>query len=230
MTKNTALVEKQSHLKEAEVASPTRRKFLGYAGATSGIFLFAAACKKNEDSGIDLGSGDTGILNYAFALEQMETAFYELVLASPNNGLSASEIILFKDIRDHEKAHREFLKNVLGSNAIPALEVDFSSINFSSRDSIVNTAKTFEDTGVSAYNGAGRLLADATNLALAGKIVSVEGRQAAYLRDIINNGSFADNTVVDAMGLDMARTPKEVLSLVAPYIKTKINASNLPTS
>jgi hypothetical protein len=227
MTKNTASSMAE---KEAEIASMSRRKFLGFAGATSSVFLVAAGCKKNNDSGIDLGSGDIGILNYAYALEQLEAAFYTQVVASANTGLSASEMSLFKDIRDHEVAHREFFKAALSGNAIPGLDVDFSSINFASRDSILATAKAFEDLGVSAYNGAGRLLQSADYLTLAGKIVSVEARHAAYIRDIISNGTFADSTVVDASGLDVVRTPNEVLSIAGTYIKTHINASNLPTS
>ena len=31
----------------------------------------------------DLGSGDIGILNYAYALEQLEAAFYTMVIDSP---------------------------------------------------------------------------------------------------------------------------------------------------
>jgi hypothetical protein len=31
------------------------------------------------------------------------------------------------------------------------------------------------------------------------------------------------------MGLDKSRTPAEVLSIAGAYIKTKINASNLPS-
>lgn len=192
----------------------------------------AAACKKDDvnDNGVNLGSNDTGILNYAYALEQLEAAFYTKIFEAPYSGITASESALLADIRDHEIAHREFFKTALGSNAIPALMVDFSSINFSSRDSVLGAAKTFEDLGVTAYNGAGMLLTSPDNLLLAGKIVSVEARHAAYIRDLISNGSFADNTALDANGLDMARTPNEVLMLAATYIKTKINASNLPTS
>jgi hypothetical protein len=117
----------------------------------------------------------------------------------------------------------------LGANAIVALEVDFSSINFASRDSVLGTAKAFEDLGVSAYNGAGKLITNPDYLVLAGKIVSVEARHAAYIRDQIINGTFADNTILDANGLDKSRTPPEVLAIAGVYIKTKINASNLPS-
>lgn len=231
MTNRKASLEPMSANNDSGLPSVSRRKFLGYAGATSGLLLVGAACKKNDnDEGVNLGSGDTGILNYAYALEQLEAAFYTQVVATSTNGLSATEMALFRDIRDHEIAHREFFKNALGGNAIPALQVNFSSINFSSRDSILATAKAFEDLGVSAYNGAGRLLQSADFLVLAGKIVSVEARHAAYIRDVISNGSFANSEVVDAMGLDVSRTPSQVLTIASPFIATKINASNLPTT
>jgi hypothetical protein len=209
----------------------SRRNFIGLAGA-AGIAGVLVACSKNEstemNAGVNLGSGDIGILNYAYALEQLEAAFYIQVAASPYAGISSLESSYFNDIRDHEIAHREFFKKALGSNAIQNLEPDFSSINFNSRDSVLRTAKSFEDLGVSAYNGAGKLLTNPTYLLLAGKIVSVEARHAAAIRDLINNNSIADSTVIDMNGLEKSRTPSEVLAIAGSYIKTKINASNLP--
>lgn len=218
-----------------KIAALSRRKFLGYAGAATGLMVTLAACSKESvqnitvGEGVDLGSGDIGILNYAYALEQLEAAFYTKVVMSKYANISAMESSLLTDIRDHEIAHREFFKNALGTMAIPALEVDFSTIDFTSRTSVLATAKAFEDLGVSAYNGAGRLIMNADYLVLAGKIVSVEARHAAVLRDLISNGSFADDTIVDAMGLDAARKPLDVLAIAGAYIKTKIDASHLPT-
>jgi rubrerythrin len=169
-------------------------------------------------------------LNYAYALEQLEAAFYTQVAANPYSGISSSELALLSDIRDHEIAHREFFKAALGANAIPGLEVDFSSINFSDRNSVLSTAKAFEDLGVSAYNGAGKLIVTADYLVLAGKIVSVEARHAGYIRDLLNPGSFADGTVVDGNGLDLSREPMAVLDIAKVYLKSKLNADNLPTS
>lgn len=220
---------------DAALAAVSRRKFLGFAGAASGLVLVAAGCKKEDIAsngtldGVDLGSGDTGILNYAYALEQLEAAFYTQVIMSQFSGISARETELLTDIRDHEIAHREFFKTALAGTAIIDLEFDFSTIDFGSRDSVLGTAKAFEDLGVSAYNGAGRLIENADYLVLAGKIVSVEARHAAWIRDVINIGSFADETVIDMNGLDVTRKPTEVLEIAKTYIKTVIDASKLPT-
>jgi len=227
------LLHKESGILTAKLQ---RRSFLQYAGAgAAGIALIAAGCKKDNETsgahtGVDLGTGDVGILNYAYALEQLEAAFYTAVVQSPYSGISAYELSLLTDIRDHEIAHREFFKKALGSSAIIGLTVDFTSINFSVRDNVLATAKAFEDLGVSAYNGAGNLIKSADYLLLAGKIVSVEARHAALIRDLISNGSFADSTVIDLNGLDKARAPKDVLAIAQTYVKTTINGSNLPTA
>lgn len=212
-----------------DYANVSRRKFLSYAGAVSGLAAVATiACKKSNDSNsVSVGSGDTGILNYAYALEQLEAAFYTQVAANASftSIFSTDEQALLSSIRDHEIAHREFFKAALSTSAIAALEVDFSSINFSDRTSVLTTAKAFEDLGVSAYNGAGSLITNGDYLVLAGKIVSVEARHAAYIRDLISNGTFADST--DVNGMDTAMTPNDVVATANVYLKTKISASGL---
>jgi hypothetical protein len=231
------LIKSKNDVQDVTLQRPlARRSFFRYAGASTAIVALAGinGCHKDNSpspgGGVDLGSGDIGILNYAYSLEQLEAAFYMKVIMSPYSGMSAMEKSLITDIRDHEIAHREFFKSALKSKAIAALEVDFSSIDFGSRDSVLATAKAFEDLGVSAYNGAGSLLTTPDYLVLAGKIVSVEARHAAYIRDLVNAGSFAGNDVVDANGLDMSRKPADVLKIAGKYIKTKIDASHLPTN
>lgn len=214
-----------------------RRNFLATLGIGASAAAVFAACNKDDDDNnpqppgsIDLGRGDVGILNYAYALEQLESAFYARIVATPYSGIASGELALLTDISLHEKAHAEFFKAALGSNAIPALTVNFSAIDFTSRTSVLATAKAFEDLGVSAYNGAGKLIASADYLLLAGKIVSVEARHAAYIRDLISNGTFADSTTVDANGLDMAKAPSEVLNVAKDYLTSVLWGGNLPTS
>src|ERR1700709_493163 len=99
-----------------------RRSFLRYAGAgVAGMGLLATAASCHKDHGVDpngttdVGSGDLGILNYAYALEQLEAAFYTQVVKTPYAGISAYEKASLTDIRDHEIAHREFFKAALGA-------------------------------------------------------------------------------------------------------------------
>lgn len=228
---------------EGKKAMPNiqRRNFLKYLGMGATLVTtasLAAGCSKNDDNGgmgnngVSLGSGDVAVLNYAYALEQLEAAFYTQVVLSPYAGISDTELDFFKDIRNHEIGHREFFKAALSTNAIAGLEVDFSSIDFTKRESVLATAKAFEDLGVSAYNGAGQYISSSATglvyLGLAGKIVSVEARHAAYIRDLIAPGSFAANDVVDANGLDKTRTPIEVFTIAKTYIKTSIDTTTLP--
>lgn len=211
----------------------SRRRMLRWSGAGAAGIVISGVVLPNFGIGAalaaDLGEGDVGVLNYAYALEQLEAAFYTAVIDSPYADISDDELSLLTDIRDHEVEHREFLKEALGDDAIPGLEVDFSAVDFTSRDSVLNTAKTFEDLGVGAYNGAGKLIENPDYLLAAGKIVSVEARHAAAIRDLLQEWSvsFAGPDVVDENGLDVAYEPAEVLPLADPFITTEVTAMSL---
>jgi hypothetical protein len=229
----------------------TRRDFLraaGLAGVTLSIGGALAACAEPTTGALTPGaasfavvngnditldfSSDIDVLNYAYALEQLEAAFYIQVVATPGFGsrFAANEQRILVDLRDHEIVHREFLRTALGGNAIPDLTVDFSSIDFTSRMSVLTTARTFEDLGVGAYNGSGRYLNNPDFLTVAGKIVSVEARHAAAIRDILDKddgvraesepNSFAPSN------LDPAHTPSFVLSQADPFIVQNITVIN----
>jgi hypothetical protein len=222
-------------LTESTKSGVSRRRFLGYVGATSALLATAASCKKSDggstnSSGVNLGSGDIGILNYAYSLEQLEAAFYSQIVLTPYAGISSNELAYMTDVRNHEVAHREFFKAALGTMAIQGLTPVFTTIDFTSRTSVLATAKAFEDLGVTAYNGAGQLLVSPDYLTLAGKIVSVEARHAATIRDLIAGNTFADNTALDMNALDGARTPAQVYAIAHVYVKETINYSNLPTA
>ena len=85
-----------------------------------------------------IGSGDVGILNYAYALEQLEAAFYTQVAASFYAGITTEEQQILTDIKNHEVIHRDYLKAALGSQAIADLSVDFSSIDFAGRTNVLD--------------------------------------------------------------------------------------------
>lgn len=232
----------------ARLAQPTRRRtFLKWSGVS--VAVAVAGCSDRDSTplgpgqgsteshdgdehAVDLGDGDGAVLNYAYALEQLEADFYIQVVAAGT--LMGEEAEIMDDIRAHEVVHRDYLAAAipaLGFNPIPELEFIFESVDFSSRDSILTTARIFEDLGVSAYNGAAQLIENVAVLGVAGKIVSVEARHASVIRQLImpNSGFFAarvdqfgDRAVVNEQGLDVVRLPAMVLEAAAPFFAAPI--------
>lgn len=227
-----------------------RRDFLKWSGAGALAAVGLAACSDDTDvrsitevitetdtvtvnpppetfPSVTLNfANDFGVLNYAYALEQLEAGFYTAVVADSDfaTTFSASEQRVLTDLRDHEIIHREFFKVALGTNAIPALTFNLSAVNLKSRLSVLNAAQTFEDLGVGAYNGAAKFLSSADLLTIAGKIVSVEARHAAAIRDILapRSGNFAPQA------FDPALSPAMVLGAAGPFVRNQITLTNVP--
>lgn len=216
------------------IGPSTRRQFLQRAATGAAIVAIPSALSGCHVLGavgrpkLDFGD-DFGVLNYAYALETLEAKFYQTIVKSPPRDLRPGEFEILRDIGAHEVQHRRFFKRALGVLRIKIPEIDLSSIDFSRRDSVLAQAKIFEDTGVAGYNGAGKRLKLAEFLTIAGKIVSVEARHAATIRDMINPGSraFAGDDVVDEMGRDRALEPLEVLSMVQPFFKSRLAIAGL---
>lgn len=208
-----------------------RRNFLKLSGvgiAMAGLTLIG--CDDNEfdfmqNSVFDLGKGDVGVLNYAYALEQLEADFYTKVVNNFYSGISSAEKEIFTDLYHHEVIHRDFFKAAISgatSNVLPTLEFQYPNVNFNDRSSVLATAKALEDTGVAAYNGAGKYITNADYLVIAGKIVSVEARHASAIRNLINPGSadFSGDDVINSNGLDLAKEPKDIVMTAGGFIKT----------
>lgn len=223
-----------------------RRSFLRYSGAGLAVGgLLLAGCSDDDDdidpnaNLIDVGSGDTGILNYAYALEQLEAAFYaQVVMAGSgtyfnSSSTSNAEKAIFNDLKDHEAIHAAFFKAALGSAAIKGLTPDFSGIDFTQRTTaagstkmgVLNAAMAFEDLGVAAYNGAGRFITSNDYLTLAGKIVSVEARHAAVIRELLTVNTFVANDVVN---LDASSTNNGAPGAAGAVIGTGLERSKRP--
>lgn len=207
---------------------PSRRSFLKLAGL-GGAVIVAAGCDSDDPdpdpAAVVLDFSDAfGVLNYAYALEQLEAAFYTQVINDPYDGITDDERSVLTDLRDHEIAHREFFRAKipqLGGTAIPGLTPDFSTIDFTSRASVLTTARTFEDLGVGAYNGVAARVEMVNPLVNAGEIVSVEARHAAAIRDLLDPLSFAPNA------FDPAIEPADVLAAAQPFIMTTITTRGL---
>ncbi|MGV3558387.1 ferritin-like domain-containing protein [Larkinella arboricola] len=181
------------------------------------------------DGSIDLGDGDIGITNIAYALEQLEVAYYTMAY-DRSAGWSEMDRRVIRELRDHELVHRELLKALLGPYAIPELEFNFSTVDFNNRNAVFDAAQKFETVGTGAYNGSSKFVQDLELLKLAGKIVSIEARHATLARHMIQPESrFAvAHELIDNGGLDVAYFPDEVLMKAQPFIKQKLSGSKLP--
>ncbi len=254
LTDKNFIMKNEVKIQEVNPILDSRRSFLKLSGltmVTAGLVLAGCSDNDNDDmqdnslpgikNGIfDLGSGDFGVLTYAYALEQLEADFYTKVVNSSNfnTTFNDTEREVLTDLYHHEVVHRDFFKAALtlalpdpGTQLLPSLAFNYGSLNFNSRNEVLATAKALEDTGVAAYNGAGKLIKSADYLLLAGKIVSVEARHASAIRSLINPNSkdFAGDDIVSAStGLDAASNPSKILPIAGGFITTKFTAKYLP--
>lgn len=154
--------------------------------------------------------GDVEIVNFALTLEYLETAFYTKALEL---GLSTDVKKLAKLIQDDESQHVDALTaTVRKLGGTPAKKPEFT---FPDKDekSFLKLAQVLEDTGVSAYNGAGPAIKSKEVLGAAGSIVQVEARHAAAIR--LQNGR-----VPAPAAFDKALTTDQVLAAVKPFIQS----------
>src|SRR4051812_20018881 len=123
---------------------------------------------------------DRAILNFALLLEYLKESFYKEAVAE---AALTGELKQFAEIAgDHERAHADALRQVLGPHARARPQFHFGS-RTRNRQKFQATAVALEDLAVAAYNAqAANLTKEA--LALAIKIVSVEGRHAAWIRAV----------------------------------------------
>ena len=159
-------------------------------------------------------SGDVEILNFALTLEYLEAAYYEEAL-SKVSGLSGDAKALAQEIGANENEHVDALTAAvkdLGGKPAAVPKVDFGNA-FSNEKSFLKLAQTFEDTGVSAYNGAAPQIQSKEVLGSAGAIVQVEARHAAAIRSL-NGEPIADG------GFDKALKMEQVLKAVQPFVQS----------
>ncbi len=155
-------------------------------------------------------SGDVGILNFALTLEYLEAAFYKeaKTRAKASGDLKSLIDLVGRDEEEHVGALTETIKK-LGGKPVAEPKFDFP---YSDTAGFLKLAQTFEDTGVSAYNGAAPQIKAAEVLEAAGSIVQVEARHAAAIR--LQNGDEPS-----PVAFDPALPKAKVLKAVEPFIQ-----------
>jgi hypothetical protein len=176
------------------------------AGAVYGTFMVGPYVRKALGMS---GGSDVDILNFALTLEFLESAFYKEAKsrAKASGELKSLVNLLAEDEQQHVEALTATIKKLGGK---PVAEPKFS-FDYSDTAGFLKLAQTFEDTGVSAYNGAGPMIESKEVLGAAGSIVQVEARHAAAIR-LQNKEEPAPEAFDPSLG------EAQVLKAVEPFI------------
>jgi Ferritin-like domain len=197
-----------------DVQGVTREAFIVRGAVTAGaVYGLGAVGPFVREALAQDDGGDVEILNFALTLEYLEAAFYTQGLKQVS-GLSGDVKSLATEIRDNENEHVAALTQTiedLGGTPVKAPGVDFGDA-FSSQEAFLKLAQTFEDTGVSAYNGAAPMIQSPDVLGAAGSIVQIEARHAAAIR-LLNGQPISDS------GFDAPLEMQAVLDAVDPFVK-----------
>jgi rubrerythrin len=163
-------------------AAVARRELLGLT-AIGGLAFGACGALRVEPAGAASSVSpeqDKRILNFALLLEYLQASFYRAAL---DRGVLRGEAREFAEVVGlQEQRHVAFLRRALGRTARRRPAFRFDDTTRSER-AFLRAAVVLEDAAVAAYNGqAANLTKRALDPAL--KIVSVEGRHAAWVRDL----------------------------------------------
>ena len=224
-------------------AVASRRSFLRLVGLGGALVLlpgFVSACDSDGTTAptddfagsgepliIDFAQGDVAILQYALLLEQVEADFYSRVVSAfATSNIPAPEQATLTEIRNHELAHREFLRGTLGADGAFTITSTFRGVAFTDRAAVLAAAQTLEELGVAAYNGAVQYLTTPANVLALAKIVSVEARHATTIRDLLEPRAAA---FAPAATDDLFR-PAKVAAAVQSNLVDKLGFSNAPAA
>jgi rubrerythrin len=194
-----------------EVNGLTRSSFLVRGALATGSLYGAGAVGGFVTRAIaQSGGGDVDILNFALTLEYLEAAFYADGLKRAK--LSGEAKKQARTFGDQEAEHVDALVATikkLGGKPVQAPKVEFP---FTDQKSFLKLAQVFEDTGVSAYNGAAPMVQSKEVLAAAGSIVQVEARHAGAIRLLRGEDP-------SPAAFDKTMSTDQVLKAVKPFIK-----------
>ena len=195
-----------------QVFGMTRSAFLVRGALATGAALGASAVGPFVARSLaSVSADDLQILGFALQLEQVEVAFYKAAVARA--GLSGKARKLATEFGSHEALHADALNKLitqLGGKPAAAPKTKFG---LTDEASFLQLAVQLEDTGVSAYDGAGRLVSSPDILTAFGTIVQTEARHSAALRMMAGQDPAPD-------AFEPAKTLQEVQSSVQPFLSS----------
>jgi len=155
------------------------------AAVAGGAALGAAALtgawtRPSASAGRASPAQDVRILNFLLILEEAQAGFYEAALRS--GGLTGDLLEFARVVAPQERQHVDLLRKRLGSHAAAAPRLGFGDAVTDPR-SFRESAIDLEEQTAAAYIGQGASLT-AGPMQDAARIVAVEARHAAWIRDI----------------------------------------------
>ncbi len=176
------VIERLDHISRRHMFSSFVKKAVVAGTAAAPVVLGSILNKAYAQN-----SSVADVLNFALALEYLESSYYNVGLATPGflNGEARTTVA---QIAKHENSHVALLSGALGSAAIskPKFDLTYGGAypdTFSSYRTFLTQASGFEDTGVRAFKGqAANLMSAPDVLTIALQIHSVEAMHAAKVR------------------------------------------------
>lgn len=172
------------------------------------------------------GTGDVKILNYALALEDLESDFYDQLLKRLTTGgrnaygetitglgVSGIDVTYVRRFGRVEAEHRDFLRATItkvagATNTIQPFRYDFgfgsNDQNLLNRQQLIDLLLDIERTGVAAYLGALPLLTSPSFRQTAAAIQGTEARHTSVITLISN--------ILSNAGRNVAPVPSELSS------------------
>jgi len=185
------------------VKSPARRQFFALATAVGGVALANAIYHPAQADIVNKLSKifylDPTVLNFAFAVEELEADFFNRVTRSGGyDALSGEQRALFSLIAVQDETHKELLESLrpefqakdagtfetynTSESRRPRI---FTYPALSTRDEVLKTALDIKENALYTYHGAVGLVGNKKLLAKAVAIAGVEGRHASALRQLM---------------------------------------------
>jgi hypothetical protein len=187
-------LDRDGAIREAAEAAVTRGGLLKRAGAGAAALTVGGAFAGALPSiarGATLPASDIAILNFALTLEYLEASFYN---EAKTSGALKGETQRFATVvSNHESSHVAFLQKVLGLHAGRKPLFNFKGTT-KNQAKFQATADVLENTGVHAYLGQVPNIKTKAVLVGAGRILPVEARHAAWIRDIRFKGGTSTAT------------------------------------
>lgn len=220
----------------------TRRDFVvrSLAGGVLAVPLIAQiGCSDNvvdptASAVLDL-STDAGVLNYFYAITQLQADFWNRLSTNRYPGITTAENSAIVAIMTHATNQRNWLTAYQTSGRISDVIV-FSfgeTVNFATRSSVFSAALAIEDGASQAYTGGAAYLKSEANILLASKLGSIAARHSATIRDLndiaaggASRTSFGGDDIVGTTGLEAVKSPNEIIASLQKFMKTTLTVRN----